>query len=195
MLWQENYWGQDIWVRTSAYATPAAQQAGGPGDHVEPPVGDVAYLYARVKNRGTDMNGSGPVTVRAFDSDPGIGLVWPDNWTEMDASAANAVTNVLPGPANGIVVGPFTWTPHEVGHECVLVVLECANDNAVTQLLPITAHVRHSDLVPFDNNIAQRNLVPTAATGKMVRGFWSRTPTPWCEVQLHFPSTLPAGWR
>jgi zinc metalloprotease ZmpB len=197
VLWQDNYWEtQDIWVKTSPYATAADQQAGGPGDHVEPPVNSPAYLYVRIKNRGTDAAGSGPVTVRAFHCNPGIGLVWPDDWTEMDASAAIPVNNVLPGVGNGIIAGPFKWTPTQVGHECVLVIAECANDRAITQDLAATAHVRHSDLVPFDNNIAQRNLVPTAAKGRKVRQFWLRNPDEAVRtIDLHFTSTLPQGWR
>ena len=97
-LWQDKYWEtQDIWVKTSLYANAAAQATGGPADHIEPPVNSEAYLYVRVKNRGTNMAGSGPVTVRAFHCAPGIGLVWPDNWVEMDATAAAPVANILPG--------------------------------------------------------------------------------------------------
>jgi zinc metalloprotease ZmpB len=196
-LWDENYWDtQDIWVKTSAYPSAAAQAAGGPADHVEPPVNSTAYLYVRVKNRGSNAAGSGPVTVRALHCAPGIGLVWPDDWVEMDATQVTQPANILPGVNNGIVVGPFTWTPTEVGHECVLAIVECANDRAVTQDLQASAHVEHSNLVPFDNNIAQRNLAPTAAKGKMVRGFYVRNPD--AEVRtiaLHFDADLPRGWR
>jgi hypothetical protein len=93
-------------------------------------------------------------------------------------------------------VGPFPWTPTVVGHECVLVIAECANDKAITQDLLATDHVLHSDLVPFDNNIEQRNLVPTAAKSKMVRGFYVNNP--YSEVQtvkLNFESSLPEGWH
>jgi len=196
-LWDENYWDtQDIWVKTSPYADAAAQAAGGPADHVEPPVSSTAYLYVRVKNRGSNAAGSGPVTVRAFHCAPGIGLVWPEDWVEMDASLVTQPANVLPGAGNGIIVGPFTWTPSEVGHECVLAIVECANDRAVTQDLPATAHVEHSRLVPFDNNIEQRNLAPTAAKGKMLRGFYVRNPEERVQaIALHFDSALPKGWR
>ena len=197
VLWQDNYWvTQDIWVKPTAYASPAAQQAGGPGDHIEPPVASTAYLYARVKNRGTTVGGSGPVTVRAFYCAPGIGLVWPDDWIEMNATQAVATPNIVPGAGNGVIAGPFTWTPTEVGHECVLVIVECANDRAITQDLAVNDHVEHSNLVPFDNNIAQRNLVPTPAKGSKNRGFWLRNPEETVRtIALHFTSSLPKGWR
>jgi hypothetical protein len=195
--WLHNYWDtQDIWVKTGAYASAADQAAGGAADHIEPPVNSTAYLYARVKNRGASPAGSGPVTVRAFHCAPGIGLVWPDDWVEMDATQVTQPANILPGAGNGVVVGPFTWTPTEVGHECVLVIVECANDRALTQDLPASAHVEHSNLVPFDNNIAQRNLAPTAAKGKMLRGFYVRNPDAQVRtVALHFDADLPQGWR
>jgi hypothetical protein len=195
--WLENYWDtQDIWVKPTVYLNAATQATGGPTDHIEPPINNTAYLYARVKNRGTNVAGSGPVKVRAFHCSPGIGLVWPDDWVEMDATQVMQPANVLPGLGNGIVVGPFTWTPTEVGHECVFVIVECANDRAVTQDLPSSAHVEHSALVPFDNNVAQRNLVPTAAKGKMARGFYVRNPeTEVRTVTLHFDANLPEGWH
>lgn len=194
-LWEENYWDtQDIWVKTGAYASTAAQAGGGPGDHAEPPVNATAYLYTRVKNRGS--GGSGPVTVRAFHCAPGIGLVWPNDWVEMDTTMVVQPANIVPGAGSGVIVGPFTWTPTEVGHECVLVIVECANDHAVTQDLPVTANVEHSAMVPFDNNIAQRNLAPTAAKGKMVRGFYVRNPDVEARaIALHFDAQLPPGWR
>jgi len=195
-LWDENYWDtQDIWVKTSPYANAAAQAAGGPADHVEPPVNSTAYLYVRVKNIGTNAGGSGPITVKAFHCLPGMGLVWPTGWTATDTPSLN-VTNISPGLSNGVVVGPFPWTPTEVGHECMLVIVECANDKAVTQDLLATDVVPHSDLVPFDNNIAQRNLAPTMAKGQMARGFYINNPFSEPKtITLHFDSSLPQGWQ
>jgi hypothetical protein len=176
------------------YPDAAAQQAGDPGDHVEPPVGSTAYLYVRVKNRGTDAAGSGPTTVRAYHADPGIGLTWPDDWTPMDTPSI-AVANMLPGPANRVVVGPFPWTPTVVGHECVLAIVECANDHALTQDLAAGAHVGDGDLVPFDNNIAQRNLSPTPAKQGGKSRFVLRNPFGVPKtMELAITSTLPEGW-
>lgn len=195
-LWLDTWWEvQDVWVKVTPYANAAAQQAGDPGDHVEPPVGSTAYLYVRVKNKGTDSAGSGPVTVKAYHADPGIGLTWPDDWTAMNTPSIT-IPNVLPGPANRVVVGPFPWTPTVVGHECVVAVVECANDHAVTQDLPAGSHVGDGDLVPFDNNIAQRNLVPTPAKQGGKRRFTVRNPfdAP-KEIELAVTGNLPEGWH
>jgi hypothetical protein len=194
-LWQDVWWeAQDIWVTVAPYPDAASQQAGDPGDHVEPPVGSTAYLYVRVGNKGTSSAGSGQITVRAFHADPGIGLTWPDDWVPMNTASIN-VANVLPGNANRVVVGPFPWTPTVVGHECVMALVECANDRAVTQNLLATDHVGDGDLVPFDNNIAQRNLNPTPAIGGK-RRFVVRNPFDAPRlVELRVESTLPKGWR
>jgi hypothetical protein len=195
-LWLDAWWEtQDIWVKVTPYPDAASQQAGDPGDHQEPPVGSTAYLYVRVGNRGTDAGGSGSVTVKAFHADPGIGLTWPEDWNPMDTPSVT-IPNVLPGVPNHVVVGPFLWTPTVVGHECVLAVVECANDHAVTQDLLVSDHVFDGDLVPFDNNIAQRNLSPTSAkTGGKYR-FMVRNPFDVTKMlELHANSTLPKGWR
>jgi hypothetical protein len=196
VLYMDNFWEtQDLWVTPNPYPNAQAQQAGTPADHVEPVVNSTAYMYVRVKNRGTDINGSGPITVKAYHCSPGLGLVWPDAWSAMMVGSLN-VANVLSGSNNAVVVGPFSWTPTEVGHECVLAIVECANDHAVTQDLQQNDHVRHSDLVPFDNNIAQRNLSPTQSKAKTVRGFWINNPD--AEVRaiaLDVHNTLPKGWQ
>jgi zinc metalloprotease ZmpB len=195
-LWLDGWWEtQDIWVKVVPYASDADQQAGDPGDHVEPPVGSTAYLYVRVKNKGTNSAGSGPITVKAFHADPGIGLTWPDNWAPMDTPSIT-VANVLPGAPNHVVVGPFPWTPTVVGHECVVAVVECANDHAIEQDLLATDHVADGDLVPFDNNMAQRNLAPTPAKRGGVHKFVVRNPLDrHAIVELLFDSTLPKGWQ
>ncbi|MFM0557909.1 hypothetical protein P0D69_44350 [Paraburkholderia sediminicola] len=194
--WLDVWWeAPDVWVTVVPYPDAASQQAGDPGDHVEPPVGSTAYLYVRVGNKGTAAGGSGPVSVRAFHADPGIGLTWPDDWQPMN-TASIAVPNILPGSGGRTVVGPFPWTPTVVGHECVLAVVECANDHAVTQNLLATDHVADGDLVPFDNNIAQRNLNPTPANGSGKRKFVVRNPFGVHKVvELRVNGSLPKGWQ
>src|SRR5262249_10368039 len=129
-----------------------------------------------------------------FHADPGIGLTWPEDWLQTDTPSIT-VPNVLPGVGNHVVVGPFPWTPTVVGHECVLAVVECANDHAVTQDLLTSDHAA-ADLVPFDNNIAHRNLNPTPAkTGGKYR-FVVHNPSNLAKtLELHIHSTLPDGWR
>jgi hypothetical protein len=113
----------------------------------------------------------------------------------MDTPAVN-VANVMPGDANAQIAGPFDWTPSIVGHECVLAIVECAQDVAVTQTLQPGEEVEHSVLVPFDNNVAQRNLAPVPAKTGGARGFSVRNPYDRAvDVELALHSELPDGWR
>jgi hypothetical protein len=192
-LWQDAWWDtQDLWVRTEPYADAAAQQAGTPADHVEPAVGSPAYLYVRVGNKGTSAAGSGQITVKAFHADPGIGLTWPTDWIA-NTTGSHTEPNVLPG--QHLVVGPFDWTPTVVGHECVLAIVENAHDRAVSQDLAATDVAYDGQMVPFDNNIAQRNLAPTPAAGGGKHRFSVRNPFDRQSlIRLVVDADLPRGW-
>ena len=101
------------------------------------------------------------------------------------------------------VVGPFTWIPEVVGHECVLASVDADGDpsNADT----VAGSIPHRHLVPFDNNIGQRNLVPVASSplGLVAsfeeRRFTARNPFP-TAAEVDFDVTMPAfleqrGWE
>jgi hypothetical protein len=62
-----------------------------------------------------------------------------------------------------VVVGPFSWTPARPGKHALLIVVESGDDKAVTQDLPAGAQVGWMDLVPFDNNLAVREVRVTPA--------------------------------
>jgi zinc metalloprotease ZmpB len=155
-LWKERHDdARDVWVRTTGVA-------GSPADHVARlPVNAPAFVFARVRNRGTSA--SGPITVRAFRSAPGSPRRWPVDWTELPAPPGPMPTTVAAAPDAGVVVGPFPWTPVQTGPQAVLVVVESAADRAVTQDLPAGAQVAWMDLVPFDNNVAVREVRATPA--------------------------------
>jgi hypothetical protein len=73
-------------------------------------------------------------------------------------------------PPGGVaVVGPFTWVPTELGHECMLMEVSCPGDRSnidVVGALPCAfGPTPHWRLIPFDNNLAQRNVAPVAAGG------------------------------
>jgi hypothetical protein len=148
VLWKAD-WGEtpDVWT-TAAPAADAAPAA--------PRAGRTSHLWVRVKNRG--VTGSGPITVRTFRA-TAAAMTWPVDWTALDAAHASlGAPDVAPLPAPGVVVGPFTWIPAAAGRVSILVVVECAADQALTETLPAAAQVPAMDLVPFDNNIALRRL-------------------------------------
>ena len=113
------------------------------------------------------------VTVTGYHCEPGAGMAWPDDWAAMEGGAM-AGADIEPGGET--VVGPFVWEPAHEGHECMLAVASAvgdpANDRTVGRSMPMRR------LVPFDNNIAQRNVAPVAGgggIGGLVDSFTGRT--------------------
>ncbi|MFP4625780.1 MAG: hypothetical protein ACLFNI_04205 [Natronomonas sp.] len=182
----QRFWSTtDLWNRLDS---------DGGTDHETPVTGQTNYLYVRVKNRGQTT--ADDVTVRAFRCRPGAGLVWPDDWQAM--TTAELSTGSIPTGGTAIV-GPFEWTPVEVGHECLLAIVDAdgdlANDTTVGSSIP------HWRFVPFDNNIAQRNVAPVAGGGGSLnlersfedRHFWANNPfdrTVDVELDVRIPSFL-----
>jgi hypothetical protein len=158
----------DVWNRLNA---------DGGTSHETPVVGQTNNLYVRVQNRG--LQTASNVTVRAYHCRPGAGLTWPDDWQATTTASRSAGS--LPS-GGSTVVGPFEWTPTNVGHECLLALVDAdgdpANDTTVDDPIP------HWRFVPFDNNVAQRNVAPVAGgggSGALVgsfeeRHFWVNNP-------------------
>ncbi|MCZ6662112.1 MAG: hypothetical protein O6951_04215 [Actinobacteria bacterium] len=164
---QSNFWNTtDIW---------SAQVNDSTVGHQTPLVGVTNYFFVRIKNRGQQTAEN--VVVKAYHCRPGTGLVWPVDWTPMDTPEV-AVGTLAAG--TDTVVGPFEWTPTNVGHECLLASVSADDDesNADTVL----GNIPHWRLVPFDNNIAQRNVSPEEpdadglATSLTDRSFWVNNP-------------------
>jgi zinc metalloprotease ZmpB len=122
----------------------------------------------------------------------------------------------LPGPiASGttMLVGPFQWTPSEIGHECMLMIVSTtttddrSNADAASGLPCATGPTPHWRLVPFDNNIGQRNVAPVAGGGGLAglmasfgpRRFWANNPYGFegrAKLDVMLPDWLTQrGWR
>ena len=184
--WLQKFWNTtDIWNRL---------EADGGTVHQTPVLDVTNYMYVRVKNRGTDTAEN--VVVRAYHCRPSAGLVWPDDWQAMD-------TPELPAgsiPSGGeTIAGPFEWIPEVEGHECLLASVSADDDssNADTVHGPIP----HWRLVPFDNNIGQRNVAPVpGGDGDALtrafdrRSFWVNNPYD-RSVQMKIESVLPEALR
>ncbi|HJX44078.1 MAG TPA: hypothetical protein VJ352_10415 [Geodermatophilus sp.] len=156
----------DIWNRLTP--DPGA----GPQDHQTPVVGQTNHAFVRIGNRGTQP--ATGVVVRGYSADPAAGLSWPGDWTPMDTPEVT-VSGAVP-PGSSTVVGPFAWRPQVVGHECMFMEVSAPGDRSNTDpatFLPCAAGPTPEwRLVPFDNNLAQRNVCPVAGGGD-VRGLLS----------------------
>ena len=90
------------------------------------------------------------------------------------------------GPGGTVFVGPFEWTPTVVGHECLLATAttpgDLSNIDAASGLPCALGPTPHWRLVPYDNNMGQRNVAPVAGTtlGLIAsfkkRRFWAQNP-------------------
>lgn len=188
---QANHWScTDIWNRRTV--------GDGGGVHEEPVVGLTNYAYVRVKNRGTQMATN--VVVKGFHCLPGIGLVYPDDWASMTTTQL-AIPNLAANDSVGVVVGPFEWTPSQVGHECMFFSVSANNDPSNIDGR-ITGSIPEWRLVPHDNNIGQRNVHPVEISlsrdDLRRRLFWLRNPfdrqVP-VKLAAHLPSFLrKRGW-
>jgi zinc metalloprotease ZmpB len=193
----------DFWDNTNVWSRRAAD---GGTTHQEPVVRRANYAYVRVRNRGTQT--ATGVVVRGYHCPPSSGLVWPDNWSAMNTAQLSA-PDIPPGGT--VVVGPFTWVPTELGHECMLMEASCPGDRSnidlATNLPCAFGPVAHWRLIPFDNNLAQRNVVPVAAGGGASgllasfkdRRFTANNPsdeTVHIELEAILPSLLiERGWK
>ena len=186
-----NHWScQDMWVRHAP---------DGGLIHEQPLVGLTNYMYVRVKNRG--LQDAQNVSVDAYHCLPGSGLSFPDDWMAMDTPTLPAAGPIPPGGET--IVGPFAFVPSQVGHECLLAVASAdddpANDTTITGTVP------EHRLVPFDNNIAQRNVHPVYPAFRWILEFlrehplWIRNPFRWpvvCRIEIELPRFLRRlGWE
>jgi zinc metalloprotease ZmpB len=151
----------DFWDNTEVWNRRAAD---GGTTHEEPINRRPNYAYVRIRNRGTTT--ATGVIARGYHAQPSVGLTWPDDWSPMTTPQLTA-PDIPPGGV--AVVGPFTWVPTELGHECMLMEVSCPGDRSnidVVGALPCAfGPTPHWRLIPFDNNLAQRNVAPVAAGG------------------------------
>lgn len=185
-----NHWScQDMWVRSAS---------DGGVTHQRPVVGQTNYMYVRVKNRG--LHPAENVSVDAYHCLPGTGLAFPDDWIPMDTPSLSARGPIAPGGET--IVGPFAFVPTQVGHECLLAIAQAdddaGNDRTITGTIP------ENRLVPFDNNIGQRNVHPVLPNTKHLIKFlrkhplWIRNPLRKpvnCRIEIKLPQFLKSrGW-
>lgn len=192
---QRNFWNTtDIWNRLSI--------GDGGGVHETPIIGTTNYLYVKVKNRGSLTAEN--VNVSCFHNRPGVGLIYPNSWQPTDTPSLTAPDI----PASGeVIVGPFLWTPAIEDHECLLAMVDADGDLSNANNISGAQSIPHWRLVPFDNNISQRNVKPEPGGGgsgllaeSMQRvKFWVTNPFPeraTIDLEPEIPEVLrKKGWN
>jgi zinc metalloprotease ZmpB len=153
--YNENHWScQAIWNR---------RKNDGGTAHEDPVLNKTNYAYVKIKNRGTQV--ATDVVVKAYHADPAAGLRYPNDWKPMTTVQLPAA-NVPPNNSAEITVGPFKWIPTYKGHECLFMVVSATGDPSNVSNMTAGDSIPEWRLVPYDNNIGQRNIVPVAsATG------------------------------
>jgi zinc metalloprotease ZmpB len=119
--------------------------------HQPPLAGFPNFLYVRVGNRGTQP--ATDATVQLYAADPSSGLEWPAAWTAVGPQQA------ADGPITSggqTVVGPFSWSPTAAGPTALLASASATGDDSNVDT--IGGPIAHWRLIPFDNNLAQRDV-------------------------------------
>jgi uncharacterized protein YegL len=130
----EPFWeSPDVWNR---------RQQDGVEQHENPQVCQTNYVYVKVRNRGNaTMNN---VNVDLYWSENAASIPWPAAWTYI---GTQTIASIAPGQS---MVVNFPWHPTTAGHKCFLARIHAPDD-------PVT----YEGMVPFDNNLCQRNLHAT----------------------------------
>ena len=154
---QPDVWNtRDIWNRLSP---------DGGLDHQPPAAGATNHAYVRVKNRGSRQADN--VVVRGYTARLATGLVWPEDWQPMGTALLQVPGGIA--PAGETVVGPFRWTAPASGQAALLMSVSAAGDLSnidANSFLPCAAGPTPEwMLVPFDNNIARRNVTVASDGG------------------------------
>jgi len=130
----EPFWeSPDVWNR---------RQQDGIEQHENPQVCQMNYVYVKVRNRGnTTMTN---ISVDLYWSENAAAIPWPAAWTYI---GTQTIASLAAGQNTTV---NFPWHPTTPGHKCFLARIHAPDD-------PVT----YEGMVPFDNNLCQRNLHAT----------------------------------
>ena len=127
----EAWWeSPDIWVRN---------QRDGVRVHQNPQGGQTNTVYVNVRNRGNTTLTN--IDVNVYWAVGAAAIPWPGGWTLIGTA------NIPSLGAWQMITVDLPWQPATSGHYCFLARIHCADDP-----------VRFEGLVPFDNNLCQKNV-------------------------------------
>jgi len=127
--------------------------------HEEPIIGSTNYIYVKIKNRGTEIANN--VRVRGYHSRPGAGLMLSDDIQPLTTAELPAGT-VAANNTEEKIIGPFEWIPeiNAYGHDSIVMIGSADNDASNMDNFTAGETIPDWRLVPNDNNIGQRNMIP-----------------------------------
>jgi hypothetical protein len=130
--------------------------------HQEPIAGVANFAYVRVKNRGTTTAQN--VRVRGFHHRNAGATVWPIDFKPLTTTELTA-GSLQPNGQETKVVGPFEWVPSvdALGNDALMMAVSANGDPSNIDNFTAGESVPEWRLVPNDNNIGLRNVVPAPA--------------------------------
>jgi hypothetical protein len=155
---QPLHWNNpSIWNRRSGDGVVA---------HQEPVSGTQNFIYCKIKNRGTQTANN--VVVKGYHSKPGGGLLLPNDIQSL--STVQIPVGTLAGNnSEEKIIGPFEWIPETniYGYDSIIMVVSADNDGSNMDNITTGETIRDWRLVPNDNNIGQRNMIPVQAISQI----------------------------
>jgi|GEM_PF-850618 len=129
--------------------------------HQEPISGVTNFAYVRIKNRGTTAAQN--VVVRGFHHTAGGSPIWPTDFQPLDTPELTA-GSIGPQGQEEKVVGPFAWVPvaDGLGHDSLMMVVSANGDPSNIDNFTTGETIAEWRLVPNDNNIGLRNVIPVS---------------------------------
>jgi zinc metalloprotease ZmpB len=155
---QGEYQFQPIhWNNTSIWNR---RMADGLTVHEKPIIGSTNYIYVKLKNRGTEIANN--VKVRGYHSRAGAGLLLPDDIQPLTTAELSVAGTVAANNTEEKIIGPFEWIPeiNAYGHDSIIMVVAADNDASNMDNFTPGETILDWRLVPNDNNIGQRNMIP-----------------------------------
>ncbi len=150
---EDAYNCRDIWNR---------RNPDGGAAHQKPEPGVTNYAYVIVKNRGTKTVKH--LIVKGFqhrkcccdtcNCNSVDNLMWPNDFQPMKTENIT-ITSPIP-PGQYMVVGPFEWKPNH--SDFMMMTVDAKEDLSNITIIPSGESIPVKHLVPFDNNMAIRNL-------------------------------------
>lgn len=128
--------------------------------HEKPIIGLTNYIYVKIKNRGTEIANN--VKVRGYHSRAGAGTLLPDDIQPLTTAELPVAGSLAANNTEEKIIGPFEWIPevNAFGHDSIIMVVSADNDASNIDNFTASETIPDWRLVPNDNNIGQRNMVP-----------------------------------